>query len=178
MRTGIESGTVFTCLSIAAPFFGAVVASAALFPSSLRYARSVALLLALSIVGSLAVGFLDDSAAALTLVPLATVGWGVFPTLTALLTPEASGDQQGHLQGALWATTNVGGLVGLGLYLLVYNATAGAAPPTGSAVWLLSAGGMAIAALCALAAGEPEQEAFSLVKFVRSGRVSVPDANI
>ena len=107
MRTGIESGTVFTCLSIAAPFFGAVVASAALFPSSLRYARSVALLLALSIVGSLAVGFLDDSAAALTLVPLATVGWGVFPTLTALLTPEASGDQQGHLQGALWATTCV-----------------------------------------------------------------------
>ena len=175
---GIESGTVFTCLSIAAPFIGAVAASAALFPSSLRYARSVALLLALSIVGSLAVGFLDDSAAALTLVPLATVGWGVFPTLTALLTPEASGDQQGHLQGALWATTNVGGLVGLGLYLLVYNATAGAAPPTGSAVWLLSAGGMAIAALCALAAGEPEQEAFSLVKFVRSGRVSVPDANI
>ena len=76
------------------------------------------------------------------------------------------------------ATTNVGGLVGLGLYLLVYNATAGEAPPTGSAVWLLSAGGMAIAALCALAAGEPEQEAFSLVKFVRSGRVSVPDANI
>merc|ERR1712097_120974 len=95
---GIESGTVFTCLSIAAPFIGAVAASAALFPSSLRYARSVAL------------GFLDDSAAALTLVPLATVGWGVFPTLTALLTPEASGDQQGHLQGALWATTNVGGL--------------------------------------------------------------------
>ena len=68
--------------------------------------------------------------------------------------------------------------MGLGLYLLVYNATAGEAPPTGSAVWLLSAGGMAIAALCALAAGEPEQEAFSLVKFVRSGRVSVPDANI
>ena len=52
-------------------------------------------------------GFVDDSAAALTLVPLATVGWGVFPTLTALLTPEASGDQQGHLQGALWATTCV-----------------------------------------------------------------------
>ena len=76
------------------------------------------------------------------------------------------------------ATTNVGGLVGLGLYLLVYNATVGEAPPTGSVVWLLSAGGMAIAALCALAAGEPEQEAFSLVKFVRSGRVSVPDANI
>ena len=41
-----------------------------------------------------------------------------------------------------------------------------------------TAGGMAVAALCALAAGEPEQEAFSLVKFVRSGRVSVPDANI
>ena len=54
----------------------------------------------------------------------------------------------------------------------------GDAPPAGSAVWLLSAGGMAVAALCALAAGEPEQEAFSLVKFVRSGRVSVPDANI
>ena len=58
-------------------------------------------------MGSAAVGFVDDSAAALTLVPLATVGWGVFPTLTALLTPEASGDQQGHLQGALWATTCV-----------------------------------------------------------------------
>ena len=140
---GIESGTVFTCLSIAAPFVGAVAASAALFPSSLRYARSVALLLALSIVGSLAVGFLDDSAAALTLVPLATVGWGVFPTLTALLTPEASGDQQGHLQGALWATTNVGGLVGLGLYLLVYNATAGDAPPAESSQTALPVGGAA-----------------------------------
>lgn len=174
----IATGTVFTCLSIASPFVGAIVASAVLFPSSLRYSRSVALLLALSIVGSAAVGFVDNSNAALVLVPLATVGWGVFPTLTALLTPEASGAQQGHLQGALYATTSVGGLVGLGLYLLVYNVTAGDAPPSGSAVWLLSAGGAAVAALCALAAGEPEQEAFSFVQFVRPRRVSVQDTYI
>ena len=37
---GIESGTVFTCLSIAAPFIGAVAASAALFPSSLPVWKS------------------------------------------------------------------------------------------------------------------------------------------
>ena len=83
------------------------------------------------------------------------------------------------LDGRVWLSARSPGFFErvnwLGLEYMVERCDA---PPAGSAVWLLSAGGMALAALCALAAGEPEQEAFSLVKFVRSGRVSVPDANI
>ena len=47
----------------------------------------------------------------MAIVPLASFGWGVYPSITALLTPDEAHANQGHLQGALFAITTLGSVV-------------------------------------------------------------------
>ncbi|KAH8064893.1 hypothetical protein JL722_1782 [Aureococcus anophagefferens] len=118
---GITTG--YLMIVTVAPAVGAFLGTRVLFPSRLKYAKSIALLLAASAAGSVLEGLVPDSTAAVAIVPLASFGWGVYPSITALLTPDEAHANQGHLQGALFAITTLGSVVALGLYLLVYDLT-------------------------------------------------------
>ena len=158
---GVTTG--YLMIVTVAPAVGAFLGTRVLFPSRLKYAKSIALLLAASAAGSVLEGLVPDSTAAVAIVPLASFGWGVYPSITALLTPDEAHANQGHLQGALFAITTLGSVVALGLYLLVYDLTLPSAD-SGTyrarhdyefgAIWLLSGFLLAAAAACALEAGD------------------------
>lgn len=153
----------YLAIAMGSPAIGALLAARVLFPSSLGYASSIALLLALTAAGAVAEGLVRSSAAAFAVAPLAVFGWGVYPCITALLTPDEAHANQGHLQGALYAITTLGSVLALGVYLAVYDLTVPDAADGSraartslafSSIWLLSAGLLLLAAAAAYAAGD------------------------
>jgi hypothetical protein len=67
------------------------------------------------------------------LLGLSTSCFGLYPSITALLTTEVPLQVQGQLQGSLFALTTLGSVVALGLYLAVYTYI------NPSAIWYLNA---------------------------------------
>ena len=169
-NVGVTTG--FLVILTIAPAFGAFLGTRVLYPSPLKYANSICLLLVLSAGGSFLEGLVPDSTAAVAIVPLASFGWGVYPSITALLTPDEAHANQGHLQGALFAITTLGSVVALGAYLLVYDMTIPSAD-SGTraarydfefgAIWYLSALLLAAAGVCAFAAGDAPAQAAAAV---------------
>ena len=80
-----------------APGVGAVLAMRVLFPS-FGYAWGLALTLGLATVASAYEGLATSSKGVLAGVFAASLSWGVYPSITAMLTPEESAENQGHLQ--------------------------------------------------------------------------------
>ena len=106
------------------PGVGALIGSRLLYPSQLRYAKSIALMLFSAAVGCVLEGLASPTvASAIGLSILATAGGGVYPAIFALLTPDIAPGKQGHLQGALYAVATLGSVAALGIYLALFNTT-------------------------------------------------------
>ena len=133
--------------------WGALIGSRLLYPSSLRYAKSIALMLFSAAVGCVLEGLASPTvASAIGLSILATAGGGVYPAILALLTPDVAPGKQGHLQGALYAVATLGSVAALGIYLALFNTTETFLD--GASIWLLSAAFFVFAAVFSYAAGE------------------------
>ena len=83
-----------------APGVGSLVAMRALFPY-LGYARGLFLTLFVSAGACAGSAVAPRGAAVAAAGFFATIGWGVYPSMTGLLTPEEEPEHQGHLQAAL-----------------------------------------------------------------------------
>ena len=144
---------VYLAVFTISPGVGALIGSRLLYPSQLRYAKSIALMLFSAAVGCVLEGLASPTvASAIGLSILATAGGGVYPAILALLTPDVAPGKQGHLQGALYAIATLGSVAALGIYLALFNTTESFWD--GAAIWLLSALFFVFAALFSYAAGE------------------------
>ena len=146
-----------------APGVGSLVAMRALFPY-LGYARGLFLMLFVSAGACAGSAVAPRGAAVAAAGFFATIGWGVYPSMTGLLTPEEDQEHQGHLQAALYALTTLGSMIALYGYLWLYtrfypdglkpNSAEMDRDYAADMIWWVSAGLMLVAALAALAAGD------------------------
>lgn len=148
-----QSAAVYLAVFTISPGVGALIGSRLLYPSSLRYAKSIALMLFSAAVGCTLEGLASPTvSSAIGLSVFATAGGGVYPAILALLTPDVAPGKQGHLQGALYAIATLGSVAALGVYLALFNTTESFLD--GAPIWLLSAAFFVFAAGFAYAAGE------------------------
>ena len=147
-----------------APGVGALLAMRVLFPRW-GYARGLALVLGVAAAACVVEGLVTTSAPLLSAAGVVALSWGVYPSITALLTPDESAQSQGHLQSALYALTTLGSVVGLYGYLWLYetsspsgaaaaNSAAMDADLSFSAIWWASAALLAVSVVAVVAAGE------------------------
>ncbi|KAJ8612148.1 hypothetical protein CTAYLR_002468 [Chrysophaeum taylorii] len=118
-----ETSTAFLVTITLAPSLGILSIQFFLVPN-FGHARGIAVLGMASTLGCVALALHPwgyNEVVIFILVVLATVAWGAYPSLTALLTTNVEHGSQGHLQGSLFAFTTLGSLVALGTYLLVYQ---------------------------------------------------------
>ena len=82
---------VYLAVFTISPGVGALIGSRLLYPSQLRYAKSIALMLFSAAVGCVLEGLASPTvASAIGLSILATAGGGVYPAILALLTPDVA----------------------------------------------------------------------------------------
>ena len=155
--------TLYLIVLAVTPPVGAVFATRVLFPTKLGFSKSIALVFSCSAVSVVLGGIAQETTLVIVFISIGSLAWGLYPSITALLTPDESHDQQGHLQGALFALTTLGSVLALGLYLLVYRLTQTDEAPDSSAakrdynfsaIWFLSAAWLALGALTAALAGD------------------------
>lgn len=132
----------------------------------LGYAKGLSLVVAVSAVAAFGI-FLFSSSATFSLIFLlviaASLAYGTYPTLTALLTTLIAYETQGQLQGTLFAFTTLGSLASLVVYLIVFTV----AEPGG--IWFVSALAFAIAALAIFFAGDGDESADRLSSSSQNG---------
>lgn len=131
----------------------------------LGYANGLSLVTTVSAVAAFGIVMVSSRAPAFLiflLVIVASLAFGTYPTLTALLTTQIAHETQGQLQGALFAFTTLGSLAGLCVYLVVFTVVAP------ESIWVVSAVALFVAALAIFVAGEGDESADRLSTSSRS----------
>ena len=97
-----QAAAVYLAVLLISPGVGALIGSGLLYPSQLRYAKSIALMLFSAAVGCVLEGlvFTDGRIGHRPIHPR-DGGRRVYFAIPALLTPDVAPGKQGHLQGAL-----------------------------------------------------------------------------